>query len=296
MDEMTQQLLRLIPGLLFISGRYSTTAPIARLLYEHVPPSDASATLTLPMDGGYESGTWVKIARGRYKGDIGFVLSVERTGYATVLLLPRLQPPISGLTDKKRKRHGSIPRPPPQLFEPQVVAATFGIQPKQKDTEGVWRFKGSTYDHGLLQKIIKPGAATPSALVPTNFSFQFALSDHPAFHENLSVFRRPMGWEFSPDEKVVFLKSQHKGQKAIIVAVEEEALYAELSTGEVVQTSWFAVRKDISIGNFMKVIGGPESGKTGWVNSIDKFGVLGIVENYGNTGSVEEVNLLFCQC
>ena len=296
MDNMTQQLLRLIPGLLFISNRHSTTTPIGCLLYEHVPPSNASAALTLPTDKGYEQGKWIKIARGRYRGDISFVLSVERTGYATVLLLPRLQPPISGLTDKKRKRHGAIPRPPPQLFVPQVVGAAFGTQPKRGDTEGVWHFKGSTYDHGLLRKTIKPGAATPSALVPTNISIQFALSDHPAFSNNPSVFCRPTGWEFSPDEKVVFLTSRHKGQKAVIMTVEEEALYAELSTGEVVQASWFDVRKDISIGNFVKVVGGPESGKMGWVNSIDKFGVLGIVENYGNNRSVEEVNLLFCQC
>jgi hypothetical protein len=207
MDAEVQQLLRLIPGLLFSSGRpHLDSIPIGRVLYEQVPPSDAGATLKLPEDMGYESEQWVKILRGRYKGDIAFVLSVERTGRATVLLVPRLQPPISGLTAGKRKRPGSIPRPPPQLFVPRVVEAAFEAKPKKR-RDGMWHFKGSTYDHGLLRKKINPGAAIPFGLVPTNFGIQFAYSSHPVFTSNPTLFPCPVEWEFSPNETVNFLTS-----------------------------------------------------------------------------------------
>jgi hypothetical protein len=295
MDEKTQQLLLLIPGLLFINDRpHLNSIPSGRILYEYVPPSDAFATLKLPDDEEYQSAHWVKLVRGRYKDDVGFVLSVEPTGCATVLLVPRLQVPISGLTGGKRKRCGSIPRSSPQLFVPQVVAAAFGAKVRRGDAEGVWHFKGSTYEHGLLRKKINPGAAIPITLVPTDSSFNFLLSGHPVLND-ISRYPRPMGWEFSLDERVVFLTSRRKGQKAVIVAVEEDALYVELSSGEVVKASWLEVRKDISVGNFVKVVGGPKNGKMGWVNSIDK-GVLCVVENYGDNGSVEEVSFFFGQC
>jgi transcription elongation factor len=269
--------------------------PIGRVLYKQVPPSDAGATLKLPEDMGYESEQWVKILRGRYKGDIAFVLSVEWTGRATVLLVPRLQPPISGLTAGKRKRPGSIPRPPPQLFVPRVVEAAFEAKPKKR-RDGMWHFKGSTYDHGLLQKKINPSAAIPFSLVPTNLGIQFAYSSHPVFTSNPTLFPRPVEWEFSPNETVNFLTSRRKGQKGVIVAVEERVLHVELTTGEVVEASWFDVGKDINVGDFIKVIGGPLSGKIGWVNSIDQFKVLHIVEKYENNGNMDgtkEVGILF---
>jgi ribosomal protein L24 len=290
MDAETQQLLRLIPGLLFSSGRpHLDSIPIGRVLYEQVPPGDVSATLTPPKDKGYHNEQWVKILRGRYKGDAAFVLSVEPTGCATVLLVPRLQPPIPGLTTGKRKRPGSIPRPPPQLFVPQVVAAAFGAQPKNR-RDGLWRFQSSTYDHGLLRKKINPGAAIPFNLVPTNLGIQFASSSHPIFTDDSDVFPRPMEWEFSPNETVIFLTPRHKGQKAVVVEVEEHGLYLELSTGGSVKATWFDVAKDISVGDFIKVISGPKSGKMGWVHSIDQSRVLSIVEKYENNGNMDSIN------
>jgi transcription elongation factor len=80
------------------------------------------------------------------------------------------------------------------------------------------------------------------------------------------------------------------------VAVEERVLHVELTTGEVVEASWFDVGKDINVGDFIKVIGGPLSGKIGWVNSIDQFKVLHIVEKYENNGNMDgtkEVGILF---
>ena len=285
MDTQVQQLLRLVPGLLFSNGRsYLDNIPVGHLFYDQVPPSDAIAALTPPSIKPYEDGQWVKILKGPYKGDIGIVLSVGRTGCATVLLVPRLQPPIKGL---KRKR--SI-RPSPSLFEPEVAARAFDTQPVAGATNHIWRFKGSTFDHGLLRKKVKPGSAVPDVLVPSNVRVLFALSNHPIYRHYLP---RPLEWSFSPNDELIIIAGLHKGQKAIVVAVEERNLEVELPTHEVASVSWYHAQKDITIGSFVKVLHGMHSGELGWVDKVDDHGVINVVQKDGNKNDIGSIQASF---
>jgi transcription elongation factor len=296
MDTPVQQLLRLVPGLLFSGGRsYFDNVPVGHLIYDQVPPSDVIATLTPltpPLSKPYEAGKWVKVLRGLYKGDIGIISSVGSTGCATVLLVPRLQPPIKGL---KRKR---IHRPSPQLFDPQVVKAAFDKKPVPGG-DHIWRFNGSTFDHGLLRKKVKPGSAVPDVLVPSDVGILFALSKHPICGCMLrDMFPRPLEWDFSPRDKVILVSGSREGQKAIVTAVEEHTLEVELSTGEVTSVSWSAAQKDIGIGTFIKVLHGTHSGETGWVDRVDD-GVVYFVQKDGNKNDRDSVKAslpIFNQC
>ncbi|KAM6503162.1 hypothetical protein JOM56_000105 [Amanita muscaria] len=264
MDAQVQQLLRLVPGLLFSSGRlFLDSIPVGRLFFDQVPPTEVIATLTAPPYNPYQPEQWVKVLRGTYKGDIGFVSSVGSTGSATVLLIPRLQPPIEGLSGSKRKRPA---RPSPQLFNPQAIAFSFEEQPRPGDTDHIWRFNGLTFDHGLLRKTFKPGSAVPNVLVPSNVVITFCQSGYPIHPSLFEKPNRPLEWDFSPDDKVILVSRWRKGQNAIVVAVEERALEVEVSTGEVISVPWNDVQKDIKIGGFVKVLCGLHSGETGWVD------------------------------
>jgi hypothetical protein len=50
------------------------------------------------------AGDWVTVRHGLYKGDVGYVQSIENWGQITLLLVPHLpSPPIVGSSSGKRK-------------------------------------------------------------------------------------------------------------------------------------------------------------------------------------------------
>ncbi|KAM6493800.1 hypothetical protein JOM56_010161 [Amanita muscaria] len=272
MGAQVQQLLRLVPGLLF-----------------SIPPTEVIATLTAPPYIPYRPEQWVKVLRGSYKDNISFISSVGSTGSATVLLIPRLQPPIKGLSGSKHKWPA---HPSPQLFNPQAVAFSFEEQPRPGDADHIWCFKGLTFDHSLLRKTFKPGSAVPNVLVPSNIVITFCQSGYPIHPSLFKKPNRPLEWDFSPDDKVVLVSHWRKGQNTIVVAVEECALEVEVSTGEVISVPWNDVQKDIKIGGFIKVLCGLHSGKTGWVDKVDN-GVLHIVQKHDNKDDMASIKASF---
>ncbi|KAF8222995.1 hypothetical protein L208DRAFT_1319424, partial [Tricholoma matsutake] len=67
-------------------------------------------TMLLDMDDErYPSvGDWVTICHGLYKGDVGYIQSIENWGQITLLLVPRLpSPPMVGSSSGKRKQSGT---------------------------------------------------------------------------------------------------------------------------------------------------------------------------------------------
>jgi hypothetical protein len=66
----------------------------------------AEWTMLLDMDDERypAAGDWVTVRRGLYKGDVGYVQSIENWGQITLLLVPCLpSPPVVGSSSRKRK-------------------------------------------------------------------------------------------------------------------------------------------------------------------------------------------------
>ena len=70
-------------------------------------------------------GKWVRVCKGTYKGDVGYVSAVEGWGGASLLLVPCLAPPcLPGTSSSKRKC--SNPLPVPELFDPLTARRKYG--------------------------------------------------------------------------------------------------------------------------------------------------------------------------
>jgi hypothetical protein len=101
----------------------------------------AEWTMLLDMDDErYPSvGDWVTVRCGLYKGDVGYVQSVENWGEVSLLLVPRLPPPpMVDSSSRKRKRSGT--RTDPRLFtkEMQVgIAKNHDITRIYESTKGL---------------------------------------------------------------------------------------------------------------------------------------------------------------
>jgi hypothetical protein len=143
-------------------------------------------------------GKWVHVRKGTYKGDVGYVNSVEDWG-VSLFLVPRLPP--SQLT-LKRKR--SLAHPPPALFEPDVMHELDGVCPAPVDL-----FEGHRFEYGLILKSYDFNSILTSvSCIPNCLFTLFRWSRHPKVLEAESTFPWPSDWLFSEGDKVIVLPSR----------------------------------------------------------------------------------------
>jgi hypothetical protein len=255
LDANMVSLLNLTPGI--IRKRDSG------VVREIIDPSDWVKLLTMQDPKTVvKASQWVRVCKGVYKGDLGFVTDVEAWG-ARVLVVPRLKPPTPQAASLKRKRNAI--RPEPRLFDPTSFSSVFQRQPKLH-SNGMYTSRGLCFDHGLLRLDLDlHSISVNSTAVPSEILGLFKLSSHPSLSG--SKFPRPEEWIFEKSEQVIVCSS---GKEAIIAGVESTHLEVDLATGEGVEAvSWYNVRKVFSIGDFVSVTSGPLRGTMGWVERIE---------------------------
>ena len=71
---------------------------------------------------------WIRVLKGAYKGELGFVTDVEAWG-ARVLVVPRLKPPTPQATTSLKRKRTPI-KPEPSLFNPATFSTMFQHEPK----------------------------------------------------------------------------------------------------------------------------------------------------------------------
>jgi len=127
MNERLRILLKRIPGIIH-------RARDSGLILEHIDFNDGVKLLSMDRPTA-RLGGWVRVQKGIYEGDVGFVVSVESWG-VQLLLVPRLSSPqVSG---------GPAVRPLPALFYDESIPFVDSRK---------YMFRNDRFEHGL---IIKP--------------------------------------------------------------------------------------------------------------------------------------------
>jgi len=169
-------------------------------------PSDWKAILSVPdaiVTRGFAVGKWALVSKGVYKGDLGYVSTIEPWGGVTLLLVPRLRPPPS----LKRKCPHMPSIPDPTLFQPGSIQKIYGITPSKQAHE-MYRFNGFVFEHGL---ILKPfdlhSISSAFVLMSPTLAALFAESGHPSIPLSALIPRPPLEMVFSQGEKVAILSS-----------------------------------------------------------------------------------------
>jgi hypothetical protein len=208
-----------------------------------------------------KSGQWVRVRKGTYKGDIGFVSRVYTWG-ARVLVVPRLKTPTSQeATSLKRKRTST--KAEPSLFDSGTFSSLFQIQPKLQ-YDGTYTSRGLIFDHGLLQLNLDLHSIDLNFTgIPTRILQFFKLSSHPLLTG--SKYPRPKEWIFEEGERVIISSAK----EGTIASVKTTHLEVDLATDEgIVAVYWYDVRKVFSHWAFVSVTSGPSRGTMGWVERI----------------------------
>jgi ribosomal protein L24 len=253
LDTNTLSLLNLTPGI--IRKRSSG------VVREAIDPPDWVKLLTMhdPMTV-VKVGQWVRVRRGAYKGDLGFVMNVEARG-ARVLVVPRLKTPEAAAS-LKRKR--TALRPEPRLFDHATFSSVFQRQ-ANRESDGTYTSGRLVFDHGLLRLDLHwDSVYFNSTAVPSQTLGLFKQSSHPSLTG--STFPCPEEWIFEEGERVTVRSS---GKEATITAVQSTHLEVDLATNEGNEiVYWFDVHKVFSVGAFVSVTSGPSRGTMGWVERI----------------------------
>ena len=100
----------------------------------------------------------------------------------------------------------------------------------------------------------------------------FLNSQHPTILK--AKYPPPQEWCFYLEEHVEVVEGKHKGKLAHIKGINPELLDVDLDSGEGhVQLPWRNVRKHFTIGNFIKVVGGINKERTGFIQGITEHSI-----------------------
>jgi hypothetical protein len=247
MGQPLKALLRLTPGVSSRSG----------LRIEGIDMEDWTTMLTIrDADSDAAVGRWVRLCKGAYKADVGYVLKQENWGGVTVLLVPRL-PPASEASHKRKRSSSSFP---PALFNPDDhIGAT-------RLDNGSYLYKGSKYEHGLLLQQYDCHSFSSTGIdLPQALFAQFYTSNHPQLRN--AIYPRPGHWVFTEGEPI---RVSSTGKQGIFKSGADYHAEVEYIKGEGIgSVAWLDLRKDVAIGDFVEVTSGIWHGTQGWVDHLD---------------------------
>lgn len=254
MNEHMNRLLKLTPGI--VSRRTG-------IIREQIDFQDWTKMLTMnDIETDVDVGRWVRVRKGTYKGDIGYVIASESWG-VRLLLVPRLSPPNLASSSLKRKRSAIAPEP--ALFNANIIESVYGT-PAVKLDDGTYRFRGNIFSDGLVvKKLDFHSISLTSIFMPTSSFFLFQQSRHPTILA--ARFPRPLEWIFDEGERVLISSSNKLG---VIKSVAAETAEIDLVGGEgIISVPWNELRKHIVVGDFVEVLSGPLRESTGWVEGVE---------------------------
>ena len=242
-------LLKLAPGII---------RDHSGIMFERVDSSDGLRLLKMQNASLVEIGKWVQVRKGTYKGDVGYVTSIE-SGRVQLLLIPRLSQPHAP------KGNSSHFRSALTLFNCETVKSLYNAEPVLIE-ENTYSFRDDKFEHGLVIK------SYTSNLISTNISCM-SLDALCLFHESLhpklveSSFLKPKEWHFAEGDEVYSVDLDKSG---VISMVRSDSV--EISTKEgIVCVPWLNIRKVIRQGDFVEVTGGMYLGWSGWVGDLHEL-------------------------
>ncbi|KAJ7209510.1 transcription elongation factor Spt5 [Mycena pura] len=235
-------------------------------------------------------GSWVRIKRGTYQGDLAQVVDTTETGeYVGVKFIPRidLNPrddgSLEGPVGKKRKKlniaGSGATRPPQRLFNYEEVVAAWGRKNVVKRNQ-VYVFLNETYKDGFIEKDLKLSQLVLEDVNPTLDEItQFARRQDGESGENvvdLSIIaeasRKAAISVLQPGDHVEVFEGEQTGVHGVVEEINQDVVTITAVgldfDGQKVDLPARSVRKRFKAGDHVKVMTGQNADETGLVVSV----------------------------
>lgn len=231
-------------------------------------------------------GTWVRIKRGKYQGDLAQVMDVTENGEEVGLkfipridLNPKDDPSLDG---KKRKKPGAglssfNMRPPQRFFNYEEVVKVYGRKSVYKRNQA-YVFQNDTYKDGFIEKDFRVTALQLDDVNPTLDEItRFTRGQDGTENESsvdLSIIaeasRKAAISVLQPGDNVEVFEGEQAGARGTVHSIEQDVVTIEGGDfeGQLVQIPARSVRKRFQPGMHVKVMTGKNADETGLVVSV----------------------------
>ncbi|KAF9806122.1 hypothetical protein IEO21_08804 [Rhodonia placenta] len=235
-------------------------------------------------------GSWVRIRRGKYQGDLAQVMDITENGEEVGLkFIPRidLNPKDDGAIDamgKKRKKGANgvssfSMRPPQRFFNYEEAIKVYGRKAVSKRNQ-VYVFQNDTYKDGFIEKDFRLTALQLDNVNPTLDEItRFTRGQDGAENESnvdLSIIaeasRKAAISVLQPGDHVEVFEGEQAGVHGTVHSVEQDIVTIEPVgvdfDGQRIQIPARSVRKRFKPGDHVKVMTGQNADETGLVVSV----------------------------
>jgi transcription elongation factor SPT5 len=248
-----------------------------------IPIKDVPSMLRINKAKKLQPGDYVRIKRGKYKGDVAQVDDVEPNGMdASVRIVPRLDYGLNedlnapafdgGLKGQmmKRKKQGpkTAARPPPRLFSEVDAKKKHSKHLQSMSSLGKrhWTYLGDTYINGYLIKDLPVQQLETDNVKPSLEDYAKFAAGGQDETDTFDVARVPAnikdnikGGSFMPGDMVEVYEGEQKGVygKAKSVRADIVTMYVTEGDlrGQTIDVPVKGLRKRFKIGDHVKVIG-----------------------------------------
>jgi len=230
-------------------------------------------------------GSWVRIKRGKYQGDLAQVVDITENGEDVGLkFIPRidLNPRDDSNVDKKRKKAGTgltTMRPPQRFFNYEEVIKVYGRKQVTKRNQ-LYVFQNDTYKDGFIEKDFKLNALQLDNVNPTLDEItKFSRGQDGADNENpvdLSIIaeasRKAAIAVLQPGDHVEVFEGEQAGVYGVVDSINQDvvtvtAIGVDID-GQKVDVPARSVQKRFKPGDHVKVMTGQNADETGLVISV----------------------------
>ncbi|KAI6046265.1 hypothetical protein EDC04DRAFT_2887945 [Pisolithus marmoratus] len=231
-------------------------------------------------------GSWVRIKRGKYQGDLAQVMDITENGEDVGLkFIPRIDlNPRDDAGADGRKRKKAVPgtsnlRPPQRFFNYEEVVKVYGRKQVSKRNQ-VYVFQNDTYKDGFIEKDFKLAALQLENVNPTLDEItRFTRGQDGAEGDNpvdLSIIaeasRKAAIAVLQPGDHVEVFEGEQSGVHGVVDSINQDvvtisAIGVDID-GQKVDVPARSVRKRFKPGDHVKVMTGQNADETGLVVSV----------------------------
>ncbi|KAH8112870.1 transcription elongation factor Spt5 [Phellopilus nigrolimitatus] len=276
----SQQVSQAINGLVGVfPSRGITLVPIEEM---------ASLLQIKKKDTTVTPGSWVRIRRGKYAGDLAQVIDIAENGEEVGLkFVPRIdlnpKDEIISADGKKRKLKGaggfSVSRPPQHFFNYEEVVKAHGRRAVAKRNQ-VYVFNNDTFKDGYIEKDFKLSALSLENVNPTlDEIMKFTRQEDGAENEanvDLSIIAEAAKKEaiqvLQPGDHVEVFEGEQTGVHGVVESIANDVVTMRAVgvdiDGQKVDVPARSVRKRFKLGDHVKVMSGQNADETGLVVSV----------------------------
>jgi Early transcription elongation factor of RNA pol II, NGN section len=236
-----------------------------------VPISERVQLLEMRNTDVVAFGHWVRIKKGAYKKDLGFVTDMDSfTSRVRLWVIPRLS-----YSDIKRTRYT---RSDQSLFDPDRARTVFGPDTVQQRIDR-FKFQGKVFKHGLLERVLALNDLTTKNVHPTYDELRL-------FSESLG-FDKALKHRWNTDyaaatlcinDRVRVISGEQKGFLGTIVDKHENTVQVQLRKEPDARITFedeplldllaCQVSKSFKVGDYVEVRDGFWAGSRGYVLGI----------------------------